>query len=671
MKRFITIKGRILLIVFTSFILFSLLVSGIGLYHSSSLIKSESEEKLMNLVRVQARSLDAEFVRKVISSEVIERFVKGTLDTEKLLSEEEYIVEYKKKIEPLIYALALQNRNAWFYFNPEIKKKGQGIWFAEDSAGVLQRMPEEDIGDFEDRMQKSWFFDAKDKQSCIWTNPYPSLAFKDVFWVTYSCPVYMDGEFIGVGGHDFYFSELKESLKAISIFGNGYAFLMNEDFDFLIHPDADNQANLKDVDQGRYEWMTRFIEENETGILEYQWHEEEPGIMAYSHLSNNWVIGITADYRVIYKPLFSQVRFQVIIILMGLIAFYILLHGLTVRITGSLENLIQVITHIETGDYASPVPAELLGNTTEIGVLAGTVEQMRVLQNQSIEKIRRYNSVLEKKVEGRTLELEESRNELELSLELLKSTRKKYVESRKFEATSRFLMEFAHRLNTPLGNVRMAVSFMEQNLQNWLNSPTLPLRENSSVFLNNLNESSRIASTGILNSVKIIRNLQDIARGFETQEAESINLKESLQRSIQEFRYHFDIAEPGNIQLECGENIIIHTFPLRLKQLIHNLLSYSIKYSINPGEEFVINLIAQKEGNQLILEFRDTSHLSYKELKERIFEPFSVSSFKNDDGGMEMHLIYSLVKVGLGGDIDCLESHTHPYYKISLPVDMD
>ncbi len=667
MNRIFPTRTRILAIVFSCFMLFSLLLSGISLYRSYLLIKSESEEKLMNLMRVHARTLDAEIVQREVSINVIDRYIRQTLDLERFLQEDEYILEYKKKMEPLIFSIAQQNRNAWFFFDPEIRKWGNDIWYAEDSQGNIRRMPEEDLSAYNDLNEALWFCSARDKRECLWTNPYPSLAFEDVFWVTYSCSVYIEGKFIGVGGHDFYFNELRESLENISIYGTGFAFLLNEDFEFLVHPDMDSVINLKAFDSESYESTVRFIKEHETGILEYRDEKGEARTMAFSHLSNNWIIGTTAASYIIYRPLFIQIRSKALIILGGLISFYLLLHGLTLHMTMNLENLTHTLSHIKSGDYASPIPAGLTDDRTEVGVLARTVENMRILQNRSIKEIRRYNAELEKVVERRTDDLERSRGELELSLELLKSTQKKVVESKKFEATNRFLMEIAHRLNTPLGNVRMAVTFIESVLKDW-GSFRKTGEGNPAAYIAYLKDSSAIASSGILNSLSIIRNLQDITGDFEKKDAESVNLYELLQDGIREFCSQYDITDSGAIQLECRKNLVIHTYPVRIKRMFHNLLSYSMKYSMKESEVFKINLTVCVQDDLLLLEFRDNSRLSYMELKERIFEPYSVNSFQDDGGGMEMHMIYSLVKIGLDGDIECLESNNRPYFRISLPV---
>ncbi len=47
--------------------------------------------------------------------------------------------------------------------------------------------------------------------------------------------------------------------------------------------------------------------------------------------------------------------------------------------------------------------------------------------------------------------MNENRTEQESSLEQLKIAQQKLVETERFEATNRFLMELAHRLDNPLG----------------------------------------------------------------------------------------------------------------------------------------------------------------------------------------------------------------------------
>ncbi len=110
-----TFRSKILIAVLGSFLFFSLILSITSAYFNYTQIKAESEEKLMNMVRHQTALIDAAFIQKKTSGNFIQNYIGNTVDPVRIRTDREYFYRYKAELEPVIYALAEENKDAWFF----------------------------------------------------------------------------------------------------------------------------------------------------------------------------------------------------------------------------------------------------------------------------------------------------------------------------------------------------------------------------------------------------------------------------------------------------------------------------------------------------------------------------------------------------------------------------
>ncbi len=666
---FRTFRSRILFIVLGSFLIFSLFLSISSVSFNYTQIKIESEEKLMNMVRHQTLLIDEMFIQRKTSGNFLQNYISDTVDPDRMQKDRGYYLSYKEELEPIINALAEENKDAWFFFNPDLNGEAHDIWFAADESGKMFRLPEKDLEFYSVRENREWFFDARDQRKNLWFNPYLSQTeeFTGEYWITYSCPVYVDDIFIGVGGHDIYFSDLVKSLEQISIYGTGYAILLNDHHDFLIHPTLTQDVSASTYKDGTYRWMSDRMDMEATGILEYVWEGGENKLMAYSRLSNNWILAVTANKRIIYEPLYRQIYRLLFMLLVFMGFFIVLIYRLTSHLASGLEHLISAIAQTGAGQYELPIPEEFYTDATEVGILARTVEAMRQRQNRSFNEIQKYNEELESMVLERTDELEEKKRHLEDSLEALQVAQKKLIESERFEASNHILMELAHRLNTPLGNAKLTSSIIQDRVAELIQME--PQKRCSWVEENKnlLEETLGHIRHSIEQSIKIIQGLQEVTKEAEQKSEEILSLKQFLNFTFSHYRIAHDDEIP-EFSLDCPEDITLHTNPDILLKVMKNLYTYSQEESMKGSDIKEINIFVRVKGSTVFLEYHDSSSLEYSDMNEHVFEPYSYRSFKSDEKGIEMHLVYFLVRSVLSGEITCLENaEGKPYFLIELP----
>lgn len=668
MKRSGNLRTQVTIIVILSFIVFSCALSFINLYSTYKLLQTESKERLISMAKYQASSLSEAVIQRQTVAEGVSVLVHSTFDTDKA-SDPSYWDEYIEEIDPYIYNLASKYEMAYLYMNPFIHRKARDVWYwDEDRDGTPELQPHTNYDYYLDDKNKPWFFLPMNEKRPNWTDPYPTtILSEDIKWISYTIPVYMDNLFVGVVGSDMDYYRFEQEFKDIVVYNTGYAVLINDKGDFIVHPEIEEKINLADVRNGEYAWMLDEINRSKVGTFEYKWIDGKEKILAYARVSNGWAVGITAEKTEIYGSLIDNMK-----LLVGIIVVGVALTGLSIfTLIGTrmrmLEGVTETITDIGNGNYDIEFSEDYLDSNNEVGELAQAVEVMKVKQKAYMGEIKNYSENLEQLVEKRTAELEDMNQELELSLEQLKNTQGQLIESQKTEAISRLIVEIAHRMNTPLGNVSMSVSYLEHMLEK--------LEEDNDKFFNSdmhnvVSESIRVVSVETAELSEIVRGLQLLTVKIEDRKLEAIAIKDILQLSISDFNNRNRIGERLNVDIVDHENIKIVTSPVHFIEAFHYLFKYTMDFSIRDERKKYSKITVVQKDDQISIRYEDDSNLSYTDFGERAFEPFALSSFKKGTSGVELMMAFNIVSVGLKGCIECLEGEDgKPYFIISLPIE--
>jgi CheY-like chemotaxis protein len=121
---------------------------------------------------------------------------------------------------------------------------------------------------------------------------------------------------------------------------------------------------------------------------------------------------------------------------------------------------------------------------------------------------------------------------------------------------------------------------------------------------------------------RIIDELLDVnrvARGQFTIEKETVDLRDILHRAIETSRPLID-SRQHTLNLDIGPNPIpVHADPMRLQQVVVNLLNNAAKYTPSQG---TISLIAREEDGNAEIRVRDTGKGIPREALDRVFDLF-------------------------------------------------
>ncbi|MEE2743371.1 MAG: ATP-binding protein, partial [Bdellovibrionota bacterium] len=263
---------------------------------------------------------------------------------------------------------------------------------------------------------------------------------------------------------------------------------------------------------------------------------------------------------------------------------------------------------------------ELKELNRELGLNAAQMEednkQMRIIFN----KLKTFNSELEKRVEARTSELKDANIQLEKSKDDLE---KSYDEIKKSndalekiqQERSLFFANLSHELRTPLN----AILGFSQILQSVKKGRDKTEKE----YIDSINTSGR----SLLRLVNSVHDFTKVELGELKVEKKKCNLEKVL-KSISLFFKNEAINKGLHFEFKLDDGVpsFIETDELALKQVLDNLLSNALKFT----KEGQINLKAQakfKEDREnsvdLFIQVEDTGVGMPLEKVEKLFEPFS------------------------------------------------
>ena len=216
---------------------------------------------------------------------------------------------------------------------------------------------------------------------------------------------------------------------------------------------------------------------------------------------------------------------------------------------------------------------------------------------------------------------------------LFKINQKRYEQVEEAsQAKSLFLSQLSHELRTPLNAV---IGF--SNLM--LKQGELPLAQQKYL------ESINVNGFHLLALVNQVMDLSMIEAGKIELHWQAVDLVKLLKEiedvvSIQAAEKNLRYSSVVNIDKKRQKNIVIHSDPNRLRQILVNLINNAIKYT----DSGVVTCTLRNDKNDILFEIEDTGTGIPEDKKSSIFEPlFRLEKHHQKEGkGMGLSITRSL-----------------------------
>jgi two-component system, NtrC family, sensor kinase len=282
-------------------------------------------------------------------------------------------------------------------------------------------------------------------------------------------------------------------------------------------------------------------------------------------------------------------------------------------------------------------------------------------QNQKL--VAEQNVILEQRVHERTLELEETNEELNVTLSYLKDTQAQLVNAEKMASLGQLTAGIAHEINNPINFVSANLKPLQTDISEVFE--VIKLYEAISIndnFEEKLKEVERFKNkvdyeylkqeiAGLLKGIddgarrtaEIVSGLKNFSR-LDESDIKEANVNEGIESTLILVRN----AVPNNTEIitELGDLPFIECYPGKLNQVFMNILTnaiYAVKHKPEDSEN-KITIVSKQVGDKIHVIFHDTGIGMTKEVKEKIFEPFFTTKDVGEGTGLGMSIVYKIIE---------------------------
>ena len=670
-----SIRGKILFLILISIVSISIIIGLLLMSQTKSAYDKDTFETYNQETAKYTALFNHELMDVEKTGYAIKVMVESLFDTSAYLSDSNYLDEFETIISPSIERFAKEtskSHSAYMFFAPELDDVEHDVWFSDlNGNGDVVRQPEVTLSFYDNQTAtKDWYFVPKATGKSFWSLPFSGVTDfnHEVLYVSRTYPVIIDNLFVGIAGSDYYFDKMAEDIHNIEVLKTGYAVLVDPQGEFIVKPDSNDSILYEKVK----EWTNDMSFDTDRGIIEF-FSDDEKNYFIYSKLENNWILSIVLKDEEVFKW-YYDLRFM----LFGITVISIFLIGLVALeigrfVTKPIIDLSMQVSKIGSGNYKHMITTDDYSNAQETLFLAESIENMRILQNYSFDKINNQNKNLEIEVKERTDSLKKNNDRLESSLvanekknqtlralnkELedaisnMRVTQKQLLETEKMASLSFIVTRMAHEFNTPIGSFLTLLTFLETQkklVENNLENDMLRSEE-LILFLRRFDDSYDL----IIKNLGQITNLVDRFKALDSYNQISIHaqikLKEFLEVILKSIEYDEDKVK---IDINCNDKIELMVDAGKLSQIFIHLIENAIIHGFDNLNAGHVQIDINKNDRNLFVRIRDDGRGMSEERVRQIFVPFYSGELSSKSSGLGLNVVYNLVTKVFDGQIIC------------------
>ncbi len=374
-------------------------------------------------------------------------------------------------------------------------------------------------------------------------------------------------------------------------------------------------------------------------------------------------LALSTSYYVYFKERFKPAGFYLIgwtILLIGAVFFVLKDYGVLPYNTFTIYVL-QLSSAIEVV-LLSFALADKITYFKKENELSQAQALKTSLENQKL--IKEQNVLLERKVNERTEELQNTNKTLNQTLNNLKSAQSQLVDAEKMAALGQLTAGIAHEINNPINFVTSNVKPLQLDIDDLkdiitryekidLEGDVKAQIEEIEAYKNQIdlgfinNEITSLLagiSEGAKRTAEIIRSLRNFSRVDEA-DLKAIDLNEGLSSTLVLVRNNL----PDNLTVikELGALPKVECMPGKINQVFMNLVSnaiQAIKSKKDQAEEEFLTIKSWYEDEQVFISIKDTGTGMSNEVKHRIFEPFFTTKDIGEGTGLGLSIVFSIIE---------------------------
>jgi len=275
------------------------------------------------------------------------------------------------------------------------------------------------------------------------------------------------------------------------------------------------------------------------------------------------------------------------------------------------------------------------------------------LQLQAEKALQELNHQLEKRVDERTAELEETNKNLANTMHNLQLAQAELVRSEKLTALGDIVAVVAHEINTPIGNcLTVATTLRDRSEELFMEIEQGTIRRSSlSRYIVDSKTGMDILIRGLHRSSELVSNFKQVAVD-QTSEQRRIFQLDKVVREVVALMMPMLRKTPHKLEIVIPEQITLDSFPGPIEQIITNLINNAIMHAFDRDQLGIMTLTAERQDPFVKVVFTDNGKGIPEHHLNRIFDPFFTTKLGRGGTGLGLNIVHNIVKNMLGGQIE-------------------
>lgn len=456
------ISTKIILIVLICSISMATIVGVTSISRSMRVIEAGARENLLDKAEIHSENINNELIIYETTNKSISQLTDAIINVSNL-GEEGYLENYIDTVlDPIIRRSINEIKDCAgvsVVFDHNFTGKTEGAKWIMNGNGQINRLKQRNLANKDtDDLVFKWYYDAFKTKTEMWSNPYVNDAGLNV--VTYSIPIVINSIPVGVIGIDLNISGMTEEIENIKLYDTGYAFLLSENFDYLVHPELDASSNFKTIADGQYNSIAEEMESERLGIVETSFGGETK-LMAFGRLIDGNILVLTVPRAEVLKTMYNTIYIILLVMAIAIILSILIALSAGKKISKPIimvTDILNTTAKLDLRDIEETKEIQnILNREDEIGSMLRATALLRKELNSMIKTIEDATSNIVENtnyLNQATTETSQSINEVTITVDELARATMGQAEDAEIGATK--LMKLAKEIAIAVENGEIA-----------------------------------------------------------------------------------------------------------------------------------------------------------------------------------------------------------------------
>ena len=343
------LQNKLLILVISSILFPALVVMTISFSNYGHIVEDNSVQIMQLMCSEKRQSIDEKLLNIEQSVHSIYHFAtEQHSNTDNLWQGEEQFLEHIRKMREIMETTVKYTDGAvsvYYRLDAAIQGPKQGVWLVQDENGnyTEREMTDMSLYDDDDIEHVGWYYIPIANGKETWINPYYNKNMDEEI-ISYVIPIILDEKSIGVVGMDISTNLLYENTKSVTVYDKGYAFLMDNEGEFVYHPEMKGNTISEEFNmQHTYLYEKSLLSVENQSVETYRWNDTDKK-MAAQKLRNGMIFTVCVTEQEIKEPQRKTLIDAVLVILLIMSGFV----AVTAFLTKAIVRLIytDAMTHV-------------------------------------------------------------------------------------------------------------------------------------------------------------------------------------------------------------------------------------------------------------------------------------------------------------------------------------